>query len=217
MASTSTRRISGCRPRSSTSTYLVGKKIASKIYLENGHCVLYHEPSDTYRFHSRIHRRAAEKMFPEDVPTASITGRDGVMTEAIRDGVITEDGVMTEAIRDGVMTEAIRDRVYTDAELPNWQVRGPGTWPRCLGAAPPWPRCLAGIPGMAWFLHRDMGDGRAARSPSQRDSPPPGSSCDSCPYSYHVQCLLSPRRRSRISVTPRLSDRSPSSCRPVFL
>ena len=148
MASTSTRRISGCRPRSSTSTYLVGKKIASKIYLENGHCVLYHEPSDTYRFHSRIHRRAAEKMFPEDVPTASITGRDGVMTEAIRDGVITEDGVMTEAIR---------DRVYTDAELPNWQVRGPGTWPRCLGAprhgpgalraSPAWPGSSTGIWG----------------------------------------------------------------------
>ena len=96
-------------------------------------------------------------MFPEDVPTASITGRDGVMTEAIRDGVITEDGVMTEAIRDGVMTEAIRDRVYTDAELPNWQVRGPGTWPRCLEGTPPWPRCLAGIPGMAWFLHRIRG------------------------------------------------------------
>ena len=46
--------------------YLVGKKIASKIYLENGHCVLYHEPTDTYRFHSTIHRRAAENMFPEE-------------------------------------------------------------------------------------------------------------------------------------------------------
>ena len=46
--------------------YLVGKRIASKIYRENGHCVLYHEPSDTYRFHSTIHRRAAEKMFPEE-------------------------------------------------------------------------------------------------------------------------------------------------------
>ena len=46
--------------------YLVGKKIASKIYHENGHCVLYHQPTDTYRFHSTIHRRAAEKMFPEE-------------------------------------------------------------------------------------------------------------------------------------------------------
>ena len=46
--------------------YLVGKKIASKIYRENGHCVLYHEPTDTYRFHSTIHRRAAENMFPEE-------------------------------------------------------------------------------------------------------------------------------------------------------
>merc|ERR1712106_616290 len=51
------------------------------------------------------------------LPTASITGRDGVMTEAIRDGVITEDGVMTEAIRDGVMTEAIRDEFITEAEF----------------------------------------------------------------------------------------------------
>ena len=33
------------------------------------------------------------------------------------------------------------------------------------------PRCLAGIPGMARFLHRGTGDGRAARSPSQRDVP----------------------------------------------
>ena len=72
----------------------------------------------------------------DTLPTASIAGRDGVMTEAIRDGVITEDGVMTEAICDGVMTEAIRDGVYTDAELPNWQVRGPGTWPRCLEGTP---------------------------------------------------------------------------------
>jgi len=46
--------------------YLVGKKIASKIYHDNGHCVLYHQPTDTYRFHSTIHRRAAEKMFPEE-------------------------------------------------------------------------------------------------------------------------------------------------------
>ena len=46
--------------------YLLGKNIASKIYHENGHCVLYHEPTDTYRFHSTIHRRAAEKMFPEE-------------------------------------------------------------------------------------------------------------------------------------------------------
>ena len=91
------------------------------------------------------------------LPTASITGRDGVMTEAIRDGVITEDGVMTEAIRDGVMTEAIRDEFIRDEFIRDLQVRGPGTWPRCLEGTPPWPRCLAGIPGMAWFLHRDTG------------------------------------------------------------
>ena len=50
----------------STKKYLVGKNIASKINHENGHCVLYHQPTDTYRFHSTIHRRAAEKMFPEE-------------------------------------------------------------------------------------------------------------------------------------------------------
>jgi hypothetical protein len=57
----------------STKKYLVGKNIASKINHENGHCVLYHQPTDTYRFHSTIHRRAAEKMFPEEAARGAAT------------------------------------------------------------------------------------------------------------------------------------------------
>ena len=38
----------------------------AKLYKKNHcHAVLYHRPSDTWRFHSTSHRRAAERMFPE--------------------------------------------------------------------------------------------------------------------------------------------------------
>ena len=46
--------------------YLVATGPASEVFQQNGyHAVLYHGPSDSYRFHSTEHRRAAERKFPE--------------------------------------------------------------------------------------------------------------------------------------------------------
>ena len=53
-------------PRELTGAYLVAPGPASEVFQQNGyHAVLYHGPSDSYRFHSTEHRRAAERMFPE--------------------------------------------------------------------------------------------------------------------------------------------------------
>jgi len=53
-------------PREITSDYLVATGPASEVFQQNGyHAVLYHGPSDSYRFHSTEHRRAAERKFPE--------------------------------------------------------------------------------------------------------------------------------------------------------
>ena len=53
-------------PRELTGSYLVAPGPASEVFQQNGyHAVLYHGPSDSYRFHSTEHRRAAERMFPE--------------------------------------------------------------------------------------------------------------------------------------------------------
>ena len=53
-------------PRELTGAYLVAPGPASEVFQQNGyHAVLYHGPSDSYRFHSTEHRRAAEIMFPE--------------------------------------------------------------------------------------------------------------------------------------------------------
>ena len=47
-------------PRRSTLEYLVSPRVK-----DGCHAVLYHQPSDTWRFHSTSHRRAAERLFPE--------------------------------------------------------------------------------------------------------------------------------------------------------
>ena len=52
-------------PRRSTLKYLASPQIVANVYKKNGHAVLYHQPSDTYRFHSTSHRRCAERKFPE--------------------------------------------------------------------------------------------------------------------------------------------------------
>ena len=53
-------------PRDVTGDYLVAPGPASEVFQQNGyHAVLYHGPSDSYRFHSTEHRRAAERKFPE--------------------------------------------------------------------------------------------------------------------------------------------------------
>ena len=52
-------------PHRSTLKYLASPQIVANVYKKNGHAVLYHQPSDTYRFHSTSHRRCAERKFPE--------------------------------------------------------------------------------------------------------------------------------------------------------
>ena len=53
-------------PREITGEYLVAPGPASEVYQQNGYgAVLYHKPSDSYRFHSTEHRRAAERKFPD--------------------------------------------------------------------------------------------------------------------------------------------------------
>jgi hypothetical protein len=53
-------------PCSSTVEYLASPRVVAKLYKGNEcHAVLYHQPSDTWRFHSTSHRRAAEREFPE--------------------------------------------------------------------------------------------------------------------------------------------------------
>jgi hypothetical protein len=53
-------------PCSSTVEYLASPRVVAKLYKGNEcHAVLYHRPSDTWRFHSTSHRRAAEREFPE--------------------------------------------------------------------------------------------------------------------------------------------------------
>ena len=53
-------------PCSSTVEYLASSRVVAKICKKNQcHAVLYHQPSDTWRFHSTSHRRAAEREFPE--------------------------------------------------------------------------------------------------------------------------------------------------------
>jgi len=53
-------------PSSSTDEYLASSRVVAKLYKKNQcHAVLYHQPSDTWRFHSTSHRRAAERLFPE--------------------------------------------------------------------------------------------------------------------------------------------------------
>jgi len=65
-------------PREFTGGYLVAPGPASEVFQQNGyHAVLYHGPSDSYRFHSTEHRRAAEIMFEE----AAARGAAAVCTE----------------------------------------------------------------------------------------------------------------------------------------
>ena len=52
-------------PSSSTDEYLAAPDVVADLYKTKCHAVLYHQPSDTWRFHSTSHRRAAERMFPE--------------------------------------------------------------------------------------------------------------------------------------------------------
>ena len=53
-------------PCSSTVEYLASPRVVAKLYKKKQcHAVLYHRPSDTWRFHSTSHRRAAEREFPE--------------------------------------------------------------------------------------------------------------------------------------------------------
>ena len=52
-------------PSSSTDEYLTAPEVVADLYKTKCHAVLYHQPSDTWRFHSTSHRRAAERMFPE--------------------------------------------------------------------------------------------------------------------------------------------------------
>ena len=52
-------------PSSSTDEYLAAPDVVADLYKTKCHAVLYHQSSDTWRFHSTSHRRAAERMFPE--------------------------------------------------------------------------------------------------------------------------------------------------------
>ena len=53
-------------PSSSTDEYLASPRVVANLYNKgDAHAVLYHQASDTWRFHSTSHRRAAERMFPE--------------------------------------------------------------------------------------------------------------------------------------------------------
>ena len=53
-------------PSSSTDEYLASPRVVANLYNKgDAHAVLYHRPSDTWRFHSTSHRRAAERLFPE--------------------------------------------------------------------------------------------------------------------------------------------------------
>ena len=53
-------------PSRSTDEYLASSRVVAKLYKGNEcHAVLYHQPTDTWRFHSTSHRRAAERLFPE--------------------------------------------------------------------------------------------------------------------------------------------------------
>ena len=52
-------------PSSSTDEYLTAPEVVADLYKTKCHAVLYHQPSDTWRFHSTSHRRAAERLFPE--------------------------------------------------------------------------------------------------------------------------------------------------------
>ena len=52
-------------PSSSTDEYLTAPEVVADLYKTKCHAVLYHQSSDTWRFHSTSHRRAAERMFPE--------------------------------------------------------------------------------------------------------------------------------------------------------
>ena len=52
-------------PSSSTDEYLEAPEVVADVYKDRCHAVLYHEPSDSWRFHSTSHRRAAERLYPE--------------------------------------------------------------------------------------------------------------------------------------------------------
>ena len=52
-------------PSSSTDEYLAAPDVVADLYKTKCHAVLYHQSSDTWRFHSTSHRRAAEREFPE--------------------------------------------------------------------------------------------------------------------------------------------------------
>ena len=52
-------------PSRSTDEYLAAPDVVADLYKTKCHAVLYHQPSDTWRFHSTSHRRAAERIFPE--------------------------------------------------------------------------------------------------------------------------------------------------------
>ena len=63
-------------PRVATTEYLEKPATVCELF-ESDHALLYHRPSDTYRFHSTSHRRAAERPFPQAAAVGAAKSRAG--------------------------------------------------------------------------------------------------------------------------------------------
>ena len=64
-------------PRVATTEYLEKPATVCDIF-NSDHALLYHRPSDSYRFHSTSHRRAAERLFPQAAVVGAAKSRAGV-------------------------------------------------------------------------------------------------------------------------------------------
>ena len=64
-------------PCDATTEYLEKPATVCDIF-KSDHALLYHRPSDSYRFHSTSHRRAAERLFPQAAAVGAAKSRAGV-------------------------------------------------------------------------------------------------------------------------------------------
>ena len=64
-------------PCDATTEYLEKPATVCDIF-NSDHALLYHRPSDSYRFHSTSHRRAAERLFPQAAVVGAAKSRAGV-------------------------------------------------------------------------------------------------------------------------------------------
>ena len=64
-------------PRDATTEYLEKPATVCDIF-KSDHALHYHRPSDSYRFHSTSHRRAAERLFPQAAAVGAAKSRAGV-------------------------------------------------------------------------------------------------------------------------------------------